>query len=114
MPEECDFSKLRLQIAWTTVESAADADSLAAVIIESGLAACVQIDGPIRSVYTWKGRLETGSETRLWIKFPQRNATALWKLVDRMHPYEVPQWVVIETAAVAEAYANWVEEITRH
>ena len=60
-------------VAWTTVADRADADRLAAGAVERGLAACVQIDGPVTSHYRWEGKLERSEEFRLTFKcLPER------------------------------------------
>jgi periplasmic divalent cation tolerance protein len=114
MPEAdpADTAKARLRIAWTTVEKPEDANSLATSIMESRLAACVQMDSPIRSYFHWKGKLESTNEIRLWIKYPKQNEEALQDLVKRTHPYEVPQWIAVDAAAVMAAYGEWASSTT--
>lgn len=102
-----------LQIAWTTVDGSTNAESFARTIIDSGLAACVQIDSPVRSVYIWEGKVESAVEARVWIKFPKENGEALYQLVRKLHPYDVPQWIVMQAAGVSKAYAQWIDDSTR-
>ncbi|MGC9449986.1 MAG: divalent-cation tolerance protein CutA [Oceanipulchritudo sp.] len=96
-----------LRIAWTTVETSGQAEKLARLAVESNLAACVQIDAPIRSVYQWKGTVESTTEVRLWIKYPAGNEMALWELIRGNHPYGIPQWIAVDAAAVSSAYRDW-------
>ena len=56
-------------IAWTTVDSESAAESLARELIQRGLAACVQVDEPVQSIYKWEGAVQSGREWRLMIKF---------------------------------------------
>ena len=105
-----DYAITPLQIS-TTLESEADARRIASALVEQRLAACVQIDGPIRSVYRWKGAIEEAVEYRLTIK----TATALrddvaGALVE-LHPYELPEIVFVPLEASAE-YTNWIDENT--
>jgi periplasmic divalent cation tolerance protein len=100
-----------IHIAWTTVASPEDADRLAEAIIASRLAACVQMDAPIRSAYPWKGKVERETEIRLWIKYPAANEPALQQLLGRIHPYETPQWIAVRAEAAAPPYARWVTEM---
>ncbi len=94
-------------IGWTTVESATQAEALAAGLVEARLAACVQIEGPIRSHYRWEGRCQQADEMRVMIKFfPDRQQELEAWLFSR-HPYQTPAWVVIETTHVAEKYLSW-------
>jgi periplasmic divalent cation tolerance protein len=70
-------------------------------------AACVQIDGPISSVYQWKGKVETTSEFRLLVKFIPAKGHALQEWLLKHHPYETPEWVVMRAEEVAEKYLSW-------
>jgi periplasmic divalent cation tolerance protein len=96
-----------LLIGTTTVSARPDADRLARALIETRLAACVQIDGPITSVYRWQNNLETAVEFRLTIKFPDANAAALDTWLHANHPYDTPEWIVMRAEIVAEKYLSW-------
>lgn len=106
------MQKSGIRIAWTTVESRKDALHLAHSLIKARLAACVQVDGPVQSVYPWKGAVETGEEYRLWIKYPANREPAIREWIAANHPYEVPQWIAVEAVEVAGNYAGWVREVT--
>ena len=94
-------------IAWTTVGNRADADRLASEIITCNLAVCVQIDGPVTSVYRWQGQVEQAAEFRLCLKLLPEQAAALSAWVHTYHPYEVPEWIVVRAAEVGEKYLSW-------
>ncbi|MBI5768797.1 MAG: divalent-cation tolerance protein CutA [Verrucomicrobia bacterium] len=94
-------------IAWTTVGTAAEADRLATEIVAGGLAACVQIDGPIVSHFRWEGRCERAEEFRLCIKLTASQLEPLQKYVLTAHPYDTPEWVVVRAAHVGEKYLSW-------
>ncbi len=96
-------------IAWTTVTDRADADRLAGAAIAAGLAACVQIEGPITSVYRWEGRIETAAEFRLTFKTLPAHLAALEKQVLATHPYTVPEWIVVRAELVSEKYLSWAQ-----
>ncbi|AWI10187.1 divalent-cation tolerance protein CutA [Ereboglobus luteus] len=96
-----------LMIGTTTVASRDEADALARGLVESRLAACAQIDGPVTSVYHWQEKLETTAEYRLTIKFLYANATALETWLRAHHPYETPEWVAVRAEIVAEKYLSW-------
>lgn len=99
-----------VMVGWTTVDSAEAASAIARGVVEEGLAACAQVDGPLRSFYEWKGRVCDDAEWRVTIKFPARRAGALEAWLFRAHPYETPQWVACRAERVAEAYRNWILE----
>jgi len=96
-----------LLVGTTTVSGRADADRLARGLVESRLAACVQIDGPITSVYTWQDKLETAPEFRLTVKFPAANAGALESWLRANHPYDTPEWIAAPARFVSEKYLSW-------
>ena len=96
-------------LAWTTVTERADADRLAASAVAQGLAACVQIDGPIRSHYRWEGRIEQSEEFRLCFKTLPETAAALERHVLAHHPYATPEWVVVAAVRVSEKYLSWAK-----
>ena len=96
-----------LMIAWTTVASAADADRLAASVVEHGLAACVQIDGPVTSHYRWNNKPERSTEFRLTFKCLSSQIAALEIHVVAVHPYAVPEWLVVSATHATEKYLSW-------
>ncbi len=95
-------------LALTTLPSREDADRLAAEAVAAGLAACAQVDGPVRSHYVWEGRTECEEEFRLTFKFAAGRARDLEAWVLARHPYAVPQWLVFHADHVAPAYRAWV------
>lgn len=94
-------------LAWTTVAKREDADRLAATSVSAGLAACVQIDGPITSYYSWEGRTEHNEEFRLTFKSLPARLKALEVHVLANHPYSTPEWIVCEATQVSEKYLSW-------
>ncbi len=101
-----------MYLCFTTVSKKEDATRLCQRAIESGLAACAQISGPIESVYQWKGKIETDTEYRILFKVLQPNLEALEKAICEAHPYETPQWVAIKAEKVSEKYLIWAKEVS--
>jgi periplasmic divalent cation tolerance protein len=99
-----------LLIGWTTVGEQAQAVKLAETLVEERLAACVQIEGPITSYYTWQNTLTKSLEFRLLVKFLPHQATALEKRIIAEHPYDTPEWVVISAHYVSEKYLSWAQQ----
>lgn len=95
-------------IGWTTVETREQAETLASGLVAERLAACVQIEGPVRSHYRWQGRAEASDEYRLMIKFTPLRQVELEAWLFARHPYETPEWVVVRAEHVAEKYLSWV------
>ncbi len=94
-------------IAWTTVAERADADRLAAEAVRLGLAACVQVEGPLTSHYRWQGRTEASAEHRLTFKLLAGRLAELEAWVLAHHPYETPEWIVVRAERVSEKYLSW-------
>ena len=89
------------------------AHDLAHALVESGLAACVNVVPGLRSVYRWKGGVEDDPESLLVLKTAADRVEALMEKVLEVHPYEVPEVLSIAPEAGTEAYLAWVVESTR-
>jgi periplasmic divalent cation tolerance protein len=91
----------------TTVGSIEAAQALAREILAARLAACVQCEQGLVSLYRWKGELCEEPEVRLVIKTLPSCQPALQALFDRHHPYELPQFAAV-TMQARKAYFEWV------
>jgi periplasmic divalent cation tolerance protein len=91
----------------TTVSSSETAQELAREILAQRLAACVQFEDGLTSVYRWKGELCQELEVRLVIKTLPGCEAALQALFASRHPYELPQFLAARMRA-SEAYFEWV------
>lgn len=98
-----------LLLGWTTTGSAASAETLARALVEAGLVACAQVDGPITSVYRWGGEVQTEVEYRLLLKFIPTAQADLEKTLLERHPYDTPEWIVVPANHVTEKYLSWAE-----
>ena len=97
-----------LGIAWTTLPSREEADRLAADAVAAGLAACAQVEGPLRSHYTWEGRAHAEDEFRVTFKFAAAKGRDLETWVHARHPYALPQWLGVQVDFASPAYRAWV------
>lgn len=95
-------------VAWTTLPSKEAADSLAADAVAARLAACAQVEGPIRSHYIWEGQAQAEDEFRVTFKLAARQEETLRSWVLGRHPYAVPQWLAVSASHVSPAYQAWV------
>jgi periplasmic divalent cation tolerance protein len=102
-----------LVIVLTTIGDEERAETLARQLVQERLAACVNVQGPMVSLYRWQGRLERESERQLVIKTTRRRLAALESRLDELHPYEVPEFLVLPVEGASDAYARWVDEETR-
>ena len=95
----------------STFSDLATAETCARKLVEHSNAACVQIDGPIHSIYQWKGAIAADLEFRLVIKTSPQSLDGCVAALKKQHPYELPEIVVLHAHASA-AYASWVTEQT--
>jgi len=96
----------------TTYPADGDADGFARALIDERLAACVSVLPPMQSTYRWKGAVETASERQVLIKTKAANLAALDQRVQELHPYDVPEWLVLSIEAGSPAYLSWLNENT--
>ena len=82
-------------------------------LVEERLAACVNLLPPMESVYRWEGRIEQESERQIIIKTTRERTAELWDRVRELHPYEVPEFVVVPILDGNEAYLRWIGESTK-
>jgi periplasmic divalent cation tolerance protein len=94
----------------TTTARAADARRIARSVVESRLAACAQIVGPVSSSYRWQGRVTTAHEWLCLIKTSRRLFPRLEREVSRIHPYDTPEIVAVPIAAGSRRYLTWLKE----
>ncbi len=93
----------------TTLPTIAAAEELAAALVERRLAACVQITGPIQSVYRWQDSINKDQEFSLCCKTSSGRLSLLIDYLQTHHPYELPEVLVSSVQATPE-YARWLRE----
>ncbi len=96
---------VRLVLVTAPVE---EAPGLARRLVEERLAACVNLLPPVDSIYRWEGRVEEGRERLLVIKTTRARVGELRSRVETLHPYEVPEFVVVPVEGGSDAYLGWV------
>jgi len=96
----------------TTVSSREHALALAHAAVEARVAACVQILGPITSVYRWEGDVREEAEVLCFFKAPSERADALIAFVRDHHPYETPEITTVSSDFVDPRYLAWTVEVT--
>ena len=89
----------------------ADADEaqrIGRLTVEEGLAACVNILGPCRSIYRWHGAIEEADEVAAIFKTRAGAAASLVARIGDLHSYEVPAVAIWQVVDALPAYAAWV------
>jgi len=92
----------------TMVETREEAGRMARVLVESRLAACVQVIGPVASTYRWKGRIEEAAEWQCVLKTRQGLYEALEQAIREIHPYEVPEIIALPILRGSPSYLEWL------
>jgi periplasmic divalent cation tolerance protein len=98
-----------MALVLTTVGAGFDAASLARTLVAEGLAACVNVLPVMTSVYRWRGAVEQEREQQLVIKTGLDRVEALQVRLRGLHPYELPEFVILPAGA-SGTYAAWVAE----
>lgn len=86
------------------------AEEIATAIVESRLAACVNIISGITSVYTWEGTVNKDSETLLIIKTNRGFYDAFETKIKELHPYDVPEIICLPIELGSKAYLSWLNQ----
>jgi periplasmic divalent cation tolerance protein len=89
---------------------AEEAQRIGRSVIEARLAACMNLLGPIRSIYRWKGAVESAEEVAAIFKTSDEQVDALMTRIAGLHSYEVPCVVTWPIDKILGPYADWVQE----
>ena len=96
-------------VVFSTASSAEEAEKIARVLVEERLAACVNVLPGARSVYRWKGAIESSAEWVLIIKSSRERFDRLRARLEKVHSYEVPEVVALAVVDGSSNYLNWLE-----
>jgi periplasmic divalent cation tolerance protein len=107
-----DVPALHYQVS-VTAPSAEEANALGRMVVESRLAECAQISGPIVSTYRWEGEVTQASEWLCTMKTATDRLDALMAATRAAHSYQVPEIVATPITAGDPAYLAWIDESTR-
>ncbi len=94
----------------TTTDRAEHADALARALVDARVAACVQVLGPMRSHYRWKGEVEHAEEWLLVVKTSQSKQDVLIEAIGANHHYDVPEITITAIVGGSPGYLAWIGE----
>lgn len=101
-------------VVFVTCGSRREAGRIARSVVSRRLAACVNVlETPLRSVYRWKGKTEQAREFLLVIKSSRKRLAALRAEVERLHSYDVPEFIALPIVAGSPAYLAWLNDCLR-
>ena len=101
---------MNILLVIVTFPDAEKARQIGTLLVESQLAACVNLLPSIESIYWWQGKIETSAEALAIFKTTPEAWSAFEVKLKELHPYEVPEIVAMRPEAVSAEYARWVGE----
>ena len=99
-------------IVLTTIGTSTDGEALARTLVAERLAACVNLLPEMQSIYQWKGELTADGERQLIIKTTVARLDALTTRLHELHPYEVPEFLILPVTGGSTGYLRWLTEST--
>ena len=106
------MSATKCVMVCTTLPAGADAAALARTLVGERLAACVSALPGVRSVYRWRGEIAEDEEQQVLIKTVADRVGSLSDRIRELHPYEVPELLVLPVTGGDAAYLEWVRAST--
>ena len=92
----------------TTLERKKDAERIGNILIEKRLAACIQIIGPLKSIYRWKEKIELAEEWMCIIKTKDNLYEEIERCIRDEHPYEIPEVIAVPIIKGSRGYLEWL------
>lgn len=99
-------------IVLTTLPADTDAVAVARTLVTDRLAACINLFGEMTSVYRWEGELSQDAERQIVIKTTRARVDALWERLRDLHPYDMPEFIVLTVVDGSDAYLRWIGDST--
>jgi periplasmic divalent cation tolerance protein len=100
----------KILLALSTFPDAETAQRISNQLVTEKFAACANILPTIESIYRWKEKIETGSETLVFFKLSEDRQPAFQEKLRSLHPYEVPEIVFVPVASGLPDYLRWVAD----
>ena len=97
-------------VVLTTFPDADTARRIVRMLVEEQLIACGNLIPDVESIYRWKGAIETASEMIAILKSDQRCYPKLEARLKELHPYEVPECIVLAVSGGLPSYLQWIAE----
>ena len=92
----------------TTLPADSDIEAFGRVLVSESLAACVVAGGEGPSVYAWQGKVEVARERQIAIKTTATRVAELERRIAELHPYDVPEFLVLSVQGGSESYLDWI------
>jgi periplasmic divalent cation tolerance protein len=98
-------------VVLVTCRSNQEAQEIGRALVDRKLAACANILGaPVKSIYRWKGKAETGNEVLLVLKSSRARFAALDRAIRMLHSYDIPEIIALPIVKGSRSYLAWISE----
>lgn len=94
----------------STAGSKEEAGRIAQALVSERLAACVNIIGPIESVYRWQAKVESAPEFLMLVKTVRANSAKVLSRIRELHSYELPEAIEVSIDAGSPEYLKWIAD----
>jgi len=98
----------KARIILSTIDTSAEAERIARDLVDNRLASCVNISPGLQSVYRWQGEIHSDKELLLIIKTSSDKTDMVIKRIVELHPYDLPEAVVLPIESGHAAYLDWI------
>lgn len=102
------LSATEVRIMLTTVATQDEAERIARSLVRDHLAACVNLVPGLTSIYRWQGEVDTANEILLIIKTEISQVERVEAALRTLHPYEVPEFLVLQPESISKPYLDWL------
>tara|TARA_B100000029_G_scaffold497721_1_gene565614 strand:+ start:721 stop:1050 length:330 start_codon:yes stop_codon:yes gene_type:complete len=103
----------KICVIFVTCSGTEEAQKIGRHLVETRVAACVNVIPQVQSIYRWEGAVQDDAESLLICKTRKDRVEAFMREVQSIHSYDVPELVCVEADAVEEQYASWLMQETR-
>lgn len=97
----------------TSLDNKKKAEEMAQILVKKNLVACVQVIGPMKSIYHWQGKIEKAKEWICLMKTKSSLYRTIEKAIIQMHPYTLPEIIVLPILKGYSPYLQWISKTTR-
>jgi periplasmic divalent cation tolerance protein len=99
-------------VVLVTAPSDDEARRIGRTLVDERLAACVNVVGPVRSIYRWDGAVQEGTEHLMIVKARRADVETLAARVCALHPYDLPEVIALDVVAGSAPYLDWLRSST--
>jgi periplasmic divalent cation tolerance protein len=103
-----------VRLALSTFPDESSAECVVRKLLEERLIACGSIISGVRSLYLWQGKIEGAGENLVLFKTVEEQSLRFMERLKELHPYEVPEIILLEPGAVLPAYEGWIKDSLRN